>query len=45
MWNHHVLEVRLWGLLIWHYRVVEVACEEPRKHWGRKRNIESNVTT
>ena len=36
MWNHRVLKVRLWGVGVWHYRAVEVACEEPCKHWGGK---------
>jgi len=39
--------VKLRGLSIWHYRVVEVFCEEPHKQWRRKGNahtrIESNV--
>ena len=38
------LKVKLWGFLIWHYRVVAVACEGPCKQRRRNENVESNMT-
>jgi len=36
--------MKLWGFSIWHYRVVEVACEGLCKQQRKNENIESNMT-